>query len=125
MMHIEFWLNIVTIILLVPAIFYMARFCRGLEKMRQNRETLLELAQTLRQMAQKYENKTSPKTAAQIVETEGGAPTEEPLRRQPQNEISSLREPHFETRGATDKTEENQYSSEAEKELLQALRSIK
>ena len=111
MTYIEFWLNIATIKLLIPAVFYMAKLCRESARQQQNRETMAKLAETLRQMADRVEKKEEKTAADRIAEINFADNRRRPLQE----------EPHFDTRPVADVDA----SSEAEKELLQALRSIK
>ena len=71
MTHFEFWTNLATVILLVPAIILSFRLSRQLGKLNQNQERMIELAAALRRAA--------PTTAAGLRT----APAFRPPRRPP------------------------------------------
>ena len=52
MTHFEFWTNLATVILLVPAIILSFRLSRQLGKLNQNQERMIELAAALRRAAE-------------------------------------------------------------------------
>lgn len=54
MTHFEFWTNLATVILLVPAIILSFRLSRQLGKLNQNQERMIELAAALRRAAETY-----------------------------------------------------------------------
>ena len=111
MTHFEFWTNLATIILLVPAIILSFRLSRQLGKLNQNQEKMIELAAALRRAAETYDADNGRR-----VTDSTGSSAVPPAAERP---AATAKEPHF------DRDESNEAPSEAELELLQALRSIK
>ena len=115
MTHFEFWTNLATVILLVPAIILSFRLSRQLGKLNQNQERMIELAAALRRAAETYGadngRRVADSTGLSAASPAAGfaSPVIPP----------AAKEPHF------DRDESNEAPSEAELELLQALRSIK
>lgn len=118
MTQIELWINIATIALLIPAIFYTAKLCYELGQMRQNRQKMTELAEALLQAANTFEKNISPagqtRPAPQTDAEKETAPA-------PEKDNGDL--PSFMAKTTYENNGEP--ASEAEQELLQALRSIK
>ena len=116
MTHFEFWTNLATVILLVPAIILSFRLSRQLGKLNQNQERMIELAAARRRAAETYGadngHRVADSTGLSAASPAAGFASEE----QP---AAAAKEPHF------DRDESNEAPSEAELELLQALRSIK
>lgn len=54
MTHFEFWTNLATVILLVPATILSFRLSRQLGKLNKNQERMIELAAALRRAAETY-----------------------------------------------------------------------
>ena len=122
MTHFEFWTNLATVILLVPAIILSFRLSRQLGKLNQNQERMIELAAALRRAAETYGadhgRRVADSTGLSAASPAAGfaSPVIPPAEEQP---AAAAKEPHF------DRDESNEAPSEAELELLQALRSIK
>ena len=122
MTHFEFWTNLATIILLVPAIILSFRLSRQLGTLNQNQEKMIELAAALRRAAETYDadngRRVTDSTGSSAVPPTAGfaSPVVPPAEERP---AATAKEPHF------DRDESNEAPSEAELELLQALRSIK
>ena len=122
MTHFEFWTNLATVILLVPAIILSCRLSRQLGKLNQNQERMIELAAALRRAAETYGadngRRVADSTGLSAASPAAGfaSPVIPPAEEQP---AAAAKEPHF------DRDESNQAPSEAQLELLQALRSIK
>ncbi len=98
----ELSINIIVIILLIPAIYYAVKLNRQLIKLEQNQQKMTELAQALKQAVETFDK----------TETIGGTvstPCQTPVTDSSQNTTCLDNDP----------------PSEAELELLQALRSIK
>lgn len=121
MTHLEFWINIITIVLLIPAIFFAAQISRSLKKNINNQDKMIELAAALRHAAETYgkENKeAAPPTASYAAFIPNTDLTTE---QNPAKE--TVCEPCLGNHAAP--SAEAEAPSEAELELLQALRSIK
>lgn len=122
MTHFEFWTNLATVILLVPAIILSFRLSRQLGRLNQNQERMIELAAALRRAAETYGadngRRVADNAGPSAVPPAAGlaSPVIPPAEEQP---ATAVKEPHF------DRDESNEAPSEAELELLQALRSIK
>ncbi len=118
MTQIELWINIATIVLLIPAIFYTAKLCYELGQMRQNRQKMTELAEALLQAANTFEKNISPagqSRPAARTDAEKEAPN---TPEKDDGNLSSFLK-------TTTHKNNGEPASEAEQELLQALRSIK
>ena len=134
MTNVELWMNIAVILLLIPTVFYAALLSRRLGKMQQNQQRMIELAEALRHAADIYDageknaapdqTDSQPPIAAETLPATPffeARPTpgfDQPDFDQPTNDET----PHFTAPSFTAADEE---PSEAELELLQALRSIK
>lgn len=120
MTHFEFWTNLVTVILLVPAIILSVRLSRQLGKLNQNQEKMIELAAALRRAAETY-GAGNGRTVADDDAVAAVSPAADPaLPAAKEQPAAAAKEPYFD---GNDSGEEA--PSEAELELLQALRSIK
>ena len=121
MTHFEFWTNLATVILLVPAIILSFRLSRQLGKLNQNQERMIELAAALRRAAETY-GADNGRRVADSTGLSAASPTAgfaSPAPAAEEQPAAAAKEPHF------DRDESNEAPSEAELELLQALRSIK
>ncbi len=134
MTNVEFWMNIAVILLLIPTVFYATLLSRRLGKMQQNQQRMIELAEALRHAADIYaagEKKAAPDqidlqlpiaeealSATPFFEARSTPGFDQPDFAEPTNDET----PHFTVPSFTAVDEE---PSEAELELLQALRSIK
>ena len=117
MTHFEFWTNLATVILLVPAIILSFRLSRQLGKLNQNQERMIELAAALRRAAETYGADNGRRVADSTGLSAAGFASPAPAAEE--QPAAAAKEPHF------DRDESNEAPSEAELELLQALRSIK
>ena len=120
MTHFEFWTNLATVILLVPAIILSFRLSRQLGKLNQNQERMIELAAALRRAAETYgadNRRVADSTGLSAASPAAGFASPAPAAEE--QPAAAAKEPHF------DRDESNEAPSEAELELLQALRSIK
>ena len=117
MTQIELWINIATIVLLIPAIFYTAKLCYELGQMRQNRQKMTDLAEALLQAANTFEKNMSVEQTRPVSR----AATEKETAPASEKDDGDL--PSFSEKTTYENNGEP--ASEAERELLQALRSIK
>ena len=115
MTHIEFWINIITLILLFPAIFYAAILSRQIRQLQKNQELMFELAKKLQLLAQKYEKEKNPTAATVISQIQ--TPNDSLIYDNIPNEKNIEKNFSMST--------SNGQTSTAEQELLEALRSIK
>ncbi len=134
MTNVELWMNTAVILLLIPTVFYAALLSCRLGKMQQNQQRMIELAEALRHAADVYaaaeKNAAPDQTDSQPPIAEETLPTapffearSTPGFDQPDFAEPTIHEtPHFTVPSLTAADEE---PSEAELELLQALRSIK
>lgn len=134
MITLELAINIIIILLLIPAIYYAANLSRNLTKLDQNQQKMMELAQALKQAVDTFDNKsiasensTAPANEKSKEEQISVSETKEDISF---NELQPLTpEINTEPQKAENKTIastfDNEPPSEAELELLQALRSIK
>lgn len=133
MTNFELWINLTVIVLLIPTVFYTASLSRKLCKMQQNQERMIELAQALRRAAETYAVPEKTETPAPTVcHADSYADFNEPhfdISRESEplfeppatNEIDNLKSPFPDSFSANGTDQ----PSDAELELLQALRSIK
>ena len=102
MTTIELLINIIIILLLVPAIYYAIKLNYSLTKLDKNQQEMMELAQALKdavEKVEKFDNQSGSTDKSTFISPNS-----------PQNKSDNI---------------ENDTPSEAELELLQALRSIK
>ena len=118
MTHFEFWTNLATVILLVPAIILSFRLSRQLGKLNQNQERMIELAAALRRAAETYgaDNGRRVADSTGLSAASPAAGFASPAPAAEEQPAAAAKEPHF---------DRDEAPSEAELELLQALRSIK
>ncbi len=118
MTHFEFWINLAIVILLIPTILLCIRLCRQLGKLNQNQEKMMELAAALRRAAETYgttaDSRRQDAAPSPVLSTASFDLTAE------ETSTTTEKEPHFERL-----EHGNEAPSEAERELLQALHSIK
>lgn len=133
MTTIELSINIIVILLLIPAIYYAAKLSRNLAKLDQNQQRMMELAQALKHAVDTFDNpndtsENTPTPAPQeeqvsVAETKETVTADE---LQPLTSAINVEPQPQKTEPKTiASTFDNEPPSEAELELLQALRSIK
>ena len=130
MTNYEFWIDITIILLLIPTIFYTASLSMKIGKIEENQNQMAELAQALRHATDVYaSHQENKETTANAQEKKSQQKVfkdtiSQPLPSAPKKEIEE-KAINYHLQTAPLDIAPTETPSEAELELLQAIKSIK